>query len=631
MEVIIDGKPAMVKPGTSFEYVAENRAFTKADSYTMEIIFPMKGCQRNIDIFGHLHRQDAEHGTVRLPAEIAAGPHFRKKGVVTVVSASDTEIKGQFLEGRSVQNFDKTFDNIYIDEMDLRDITHWQFVLPAKASDVYGSPDDHTFVFLPWFNTSTETLYNRAELTENGLYNFPDGGLTPMAYLFHLTYGILTIGMQIETGSPYYADLTEWQSSDYYYLLCCNTLPDMFMGGEYQNIAYVLPHWTLTEFLEELENFLGGFFDIDHAARTITFHFYKGISNMATSGVTELGKVVDEYSAETDEDSGEELVTMQNVEYEDPGYDGWEWLSCQWFIDSYGGHYAQYTGWEIYYRDVAGCLVNYYENDGSISGSLYHKPCYIPLDDTFYMLECLRISGEQHAPNPDYLTNLKPENVIRSVNIFSPYVADKGSDNSTKLKIVPVRLDYFDFSGGTGHLCIHLDAPDGEENDEDTEIPVPEGIIDTAAYEQAMEAFKPASVRILEAGEPETDDSVYSNIFVAYWDGNVNGDNGAYQCPIIDKVMFFKPNRRTDCGYSLRLTDRNQGVRPEYLNADLKTKYTFKFLSDSVPDPTAVFSIHGKRYLCGKITATISEDGLSRLMEGEFYRCNVLPSLSRQT
>lgn len=623
MEVIIDGKPAMVKPGTSFEYVAENRAFTKADSYTMEIIFPMKGCQRNIDIFGHLHRQDAEHGTVRLPAEIVAGPHFRKKGVITVVSASDTEIKGQFLEGRSVQNFDKTFDNIYIDEMDLRDITHWQFVLPAKASDVYGSPDDHTFVFLPWYNTSTETLYNRAELTENGLYNFPDGGLTPMAYLFHLTYGILTIGMQIETGTPYYADLTEWKSSDYYYLLCCNTLPDLFMGGEDQNIAYVLPHWTLTEYLEELESFLGGFFDIDHDARTIAFHFYKGISNMASSGVTELEKVVDEYSAETDEESGGELVTMQNVEYEDPGYDGWEWLSCQWFIDSYGGHYGEVTIWDSYYTTVDTCLVNYYSPDDSMYGSAYHKPYYVTADDTFYMIECLRISGEQNAPNPDYLTNLKPENVIRSVNIFAPYVADNGTDNSTKLKIVPVRLDYFDFSGGTGHLCIHLDAPDGEENDEDTEIPVPEGIIDTAAYEQAMEAFKPASVRILEAGEPETDDSVYSNIFVAYWDGNVNEDNGAYQCPIIDKVMFFKPNRRTNCGYSLRLTDRNQGVRPEYLNADLKTKYTFKFLSDSVPDPTAVFSIRGKRYLCGKITVTISEDGLSRLMEGEFYRCNV--------
>ena len=623
MEVIIDGKPAMVKPGTSFEYVAENRAFTKADSYTMEIIFPMKGCQRNIDIFGHLHRQDAEHGTVRLPAEIVAGPHFRKKGVITVVSASDTEIKGQFLEGRSVQNFDKTFDNIYIDEMDLRDITHWQFVLPAKASDVYGSPDDHTFVFLPWYNTSTETLYNRAELTENGLYNFPDGGLTPMAYLFHLTYGILTIGMQIETGTPYYADLTEWKSSDYYYLLCCNTLPDLFMGGEDQNIAYVLPHWTLTEYLEELESFLGGFFDIDHDARTIAFHFYKGISNMASSGVTELEKVVDEYSAETDEESGGELVTMQNVEYEDPGYDGWEWLSCQWFIDSYGGHYGEVTIWDSYYTTVDTCLVNYYSPDDSMYGSAYHKPYYVTADDTFYMIECLRISGEQNAPNPDYLTNLKPENVIRSVNIFTPYVADNGTDNSTKLKIVPVRLDYFDFSGGTGHLCIHLDAPDGEENDEDTEIPVPEGIIDTAAYEQAMEAFKPASVRILEAGEPETDDSVYSNIFVAYWDGNVNEDNGAYQCPIIDKVMFFKPNRRTNCGYSLRLTDRNQGVRPEYLNADLKTKYTFKFLSDSVPDPTAVFSIRGKRYLCGKITVTISEDGLSRLMEGEFYRCNV--------
>lgn len=625
MEVIIDGKRAMVKPGSSFEYVAENRAFTKSDSYTMEIIFPMEGCQRNIDIFGHLHRQDAEHGTVRLPAEIVAGAHFRRQGVVTVVSVSDKEIKGQFLEGRSVQNFDNTFDDIYINEMDLTGLTDGFFALPAPFSTLYGSPKDgKQCVYLPWVNTTNSTRHNVVEITDSGLYNFTDNKKEPMAYLYHLTLEILTTGLLAKTGESYSVDLGEWYGSDFVYLLCCNTLPDLFKDGEHANLAYALPHWTVTEFIEELENFLGGFFDIDHTAKTIAFHFYKGISNMTGSAVVELDRVVDEYSAETDEDGGEELVTMQSVEYEDPGYDGWEWLSCQWFIDQYEGHYGEVPMWDLYYSTVDTCFVNYYDTDDAMYGSVYHKPYYVSGDDTFYMLECKGIYGERENPNPDYLTNIKPENVIRPVNIFAPYTVDGNTDNAIQLKIVPVRLDYIDFSSLNGNLLIHLDAPDDEENDEDTEVYVPEGIIDTAAYEQAMEAFKPASVRILEAGEPEEDEAVYSNIFVAFWDGTQirDEDNGCSQCPIIDRYMFFTPNDRSVCNYSLRLGDRNRDVREEYRNADLKTKYTFKFLSDSVPDPSAVFSIRGKLYLCGKITATVSERGLSRLMEGEFYRCD---------
>lgn len=40
MEIRINGKRAMLKKGTSFEYVAENRLFSGSDGYTLSITFP---------------------------------------------------------------------------------------------------------------------------------------------------------------------------------------------------------------------------------------------------------------------------------------------------------------------------------------------------------------------------------------------------------------------------------------------------------------------------------------------------------------------------------------------------------------------------------------------------------------
>ena len=46
---------ASMKKNTSFDFIFENRLFTGSDSYTMTITFPLKGCQQNTDIFGHIH------------------------------------------------------------------------------------------------------------------------------------------------------------------------------------------------------------------------------------------------------------------------------------------------------------------------------------------------------------------------------------------------------------------------------------------------------------------------------------------------------------------------------------------------------------------------------------------------
>ncbi|MCM1164321.1 MAG: hypothetical protein NC339_08750, partial [Muribaculaceae bacterium] len=50
-----------------------------------------------------------------------------------------------------------------------------------------------------------------------------------------------------------------------------------------------------------------------------------------------------------------------------------------------------------------------------------------------------------------------------------------------------------------------------------------------------------------------------------------------------------------------------------------KQKTTFKFLADTIPDVRSLYIIRGKRYICEKLTATFTENGMSQLIKGIFY------------
>ena len=87
MIILIDKKKAVLKKGTSFDFIAENHFFTGADSYTLSITFPIKGCPEDIAIFGHIYRKDFDFETELLECEIH-DRNFHKYGSVSIVSVS---------------------------------------------------------------------------------------------------------------------------------------------------------------------------------------------------------------------------------------------------------------------------------------------------------------------------------------------------------------------------------------------------------------------------------------------------------------------------------------------------------------------------------------------------------------
>lgn len=184
MEIIINGKQAFLKKNTSFDFIFENRLFTGSDSYTLTITFPLKGCTRNIAIFGHIHRADVIKSKVVFDCDIRDGA-FMKSGSITITEISDVEVKTQFLEGRSEQNFNETFDDIYLNEMDLGYPTKRDNLIAAEAFKPYPT---NNWVPLPWVNNYSGNLQNAVTTSVHFITGFENvkSTLSFQPYLLYL-------------------------------------------------------------------------------------------------------------------------------------------------------------------------------------------------------------------------------------------------------------------------------------------------------------------------------------------------------------------------------------------------------------------------------------------------------------
>ena len=595
MEILINNKLAALKEGTSFEYISENRLFSGSDDYTLSITFPLKDCAQNLAIFGNIHRADVDKSKVRFDCEIR-DRHFVKFGTITITEISDSEVKTQFLEGRSEQNFDDTFDDVYINELDLGTP---QIVTSASISPEEAWTVNDEAVALPWFNDTTGVMQNKP-VYSNGTYTWHED-CKRLSWQPYLLY----IAKKICEAVGYSYDFTDWENSYFRYLLCCNALSAAWYLPEY---ARALPHWTVAEFFEKLELLMQCEFDINHRSQSITFSFSKDV--LDTVKPVEITNVVDEYNTEVSsaDDVDCDYIGAKNIVFKESDDDTSKLYSCDWFIRD-----ILSTGNRLREYDTLDELIDYmngYQTTQHLatrnSPSMY---VYYAKDvDTYFALRAIRrtvirewTSFDKTYYAYEYTTILQP------INQFGGHIVDESSDaDETEVEFVPVRLDDTDEEYGR---CMFLDSSSYSEDDS------------TATDDDAM--LQPYPVSRIVAGETESRSEYYSLIYVGFYDGEIPV-SGKLPYPILDSVDVRDDWSFATYEYSIRLSklfESSSESSPYRYNIDPTQKFTFKFLSDTLPNARAVFYIKGKRYICEKLTATFTESGgMSQLIKGTFFR-----------
>ena len=606
MQIYVDNKLAALKKGTSFEYVAENRLFSGSDGYTLTITFPLNDCPQNIAIFGHINRADVATQKIIFDCEIR-DKGFYKFGSITITEISESEVKTQFLEGRSEQNFDDTFDDIYINELDLGSASGANDSTPSNAWNP--SLNQMKCVALPWVNDYSGNIQNLADYIvddatqKKGHYqwNSECRGRSWQPYLLYITKKICEV-------VGYSFDFSKWEDKEEYkYLLICNTLPYAWDTGDF---ARALPHWSVAEYFEKLELFLGGEFTIDHRARSVNFAFTS--DTLASLPAVQLSNVVDEHTAEvTVEDDKCEYQEAKNLVYKECDHEMWKFYSCDWFVKAWQHNVVRYASMS----ELLAANRSFRTWNGSNSrGSNMNKLLYAEDLDAYFIIRSLSKTlvekRDGWMPNRySYTMELRP------INLFGGRIVNDSEDaDEIEIEFVPAWVD--ETEDKYGRLLFLSFSGYDETDSTSTSIRV-----DPAERKKEIDAtlYQPLPLQSLTAGEQTKKAEYYDRIYVGWWDGALSSD-GKLPHPFVEDVEIADDwTNFRNVHFSLRINNQLLNRRRVVHAINPKVKKTFKFIADTIPNPRAVFFIKGKKYLCEKITATFTEQGMSQLLKGVFY------------
>lgn len=562
MIILVEGKKALIKKNSKIDFISENRRFTGADSYTLSITFPLRGCPQNTAIFGHLQRKDVVKESVRLQAEIQAG-RLRRQGVLTPTEVTEAQVKCQFLEGQSIANFAPDLDKTYINQIPLGQPARttlnpatytgskWDFAKSISGTNEY--------VCLPWVNNYSGNLQNAA-IEQIGSQTATEGGLSAQIYLYYMAVHVCR-----HLGFSY--DFTEWWDSPYRHLVVCNTLPHAWDMPQFQ---HAMPKWSVTEFFEELEKLMDCEITVDYKHFKVTLRMVRSL--YPSLPMVRIDKVVEEYTATVSDKNETEYREAVNVGYSEADHPLHTYYSAAKMGDLQ-------------------CRADIYD---SMAAMLEHEPS-APHRGLIYCRQEQRCFVWRRVGQEDQYGSFNlADFILQEVGQFGVLRGDPSTEDvQMECAIVPVEIEHTSYHGG---WAMYLDP--GELEDTASDVMQWEG------------------AALVEAEGDSGSDGFYDKMFVAFWDGT-DHFGGAHFRPYVDttennsmsgELRFAHPP------YSLKLAEQ-----PRVFPIDARTKYTFSFLSNDLPDARSIFFIRGHRYVCAKLTATITEQGMSELVKGEFY------------
>lgn len=634
MRILINHKEAIIKKGSSFEFISENRYFTGSDSYTMAIEFPLADCPQNIAIFGHINRKDIETTQYLFDCEIFAGK-FYKSGSITITEISDKAVKCQFLEGRSVQNYDNTLDEIFINELSLGS---WPDAYSnTSVAEQFLICEHPTYTAVPWVNNTSGNVQNKIQYNGSVLNWHPDFVSSSEKRVSFMPF-MIYIFKKIFDALEYTYDIQAWEASRYEWLLICNCVPGAWDKTDW---AYVLPRWTVTEFLEELEKLMNCQFEVDSVEKTIKMSFLSAAS--ASQNTVEITAINEFTATKTDEDESDYEENM-GKKYADVDSEIFTAMTSIIPREQQKKQQGLSPGWQVSQFPV-------YENFNEIIDILQWPCKTIPkanmmVDNTrgcyyawkeknFYVPKGQFCRYDYYSDTPEIRRSIESTQFYaQRVGEFAPIEPKNANGKSVELKIVPAIIDetYYDF-------CIFLEP--GEMKDEDD------------IYDDYDGSTTQGDIylRKYEKSDPV---EIYDKIYVAFWNAAIFDEfiqertliQGEWREPAEGQWWYdehettkrqiphpiisnYEPVWKLSCKqptyfkfdndenkYSLALHASNVVNK----TIEGRVKYTVKFIADNIPDVGSVFVISGQQFLCKKITATFTEKGMSQMLKGEFYR-----------
>lgn len=620
IELFINKLPADLPADFSFSMEYENEFFTKASEYSLDIELPLLGSPNNQKIFGNIHRVTAPKENVNYEAVAYVNGRCVSHGYALILSVTDRSVKIQLVGSTSYVN--SFCADMYIDEMILDSIytpsigaLNWTnyfnmvYLNKAEFYKMFGSVDDTDAVLFWAFDEDPKELSSSShapqfahcypnhpfptfsrgdsdsQLVMYDLYRF-----SCQPYLLRVIERVIkAMGFSIRRNDISHTWLRN--------LYICNYKPtttkdrNNSIGGQGGYLGWhlssVLPHWTASTFINEVEKLCACIFIFNTYNNTVDIiQLDKFYGDMAEVYEVPDDAILDEYEFEFSDDESDKDLATGNISFSKEYTDKFKKFSQEIkdSIDTHN-HYNSFTELESAYNDL--------------SASERSKVLFI--DDS---------TGREYI----YHVDDKGVSKMLEVNIWSDLVRPDSSGD-VQLKIVPANTrDY-----GVGWWFDMTDSsPKSELN---LQVPFSISEVTSSEYTNAQDIIENSYTKNKE----ESNDCIEVMLSTGLWYplAAYGSKTYEYPAPFADfnmpgstkgKLPEMSLSLKDVCEQSLGHMYRNI---PSYRSDQ---KFVFRFLPKTVPDARQPYRFHNQLYVCRKLNADFAQATKDLIFEGEFYR-----------
>lgn len=650
LQILIDSHPIVLKDGTQIKLTRENPYFTSAGDYTLDVVLPLAGCRENIRAIGFLHRPEISltpQAGRRLPFTLAAAG-ITISGHAVVTSITDEEAKLQLIGGISdLRNTEEKINSLplgrawddvpatHIEDDAMGSIseslsmafTFFHDMVAFTGEDgktynidklMHGKPQETSAVAFPIHSTADDLTANKSGIvakSDGQRYyapiSFTHGSATDNAVIAPQPYIIDVIRRVLQSQGRKLVDRCA-STNPIRYTFVANSRATL-------DIARMLPEWTVQEFILEVENFFGVAFLQGDGGEVLLVDRYDYYGLYArTITVTQA---TDETTADIDEeDNSRETSLSGNVDYDYDDADDILRLPDEVFENC----------------EVQIEMVNYtaiFNHAKGLSEEERARSRYLYTD---------RQTGRRYA----FLNSAEAPGTysLHEVDQFGPLIRRSDRDIDTKLRIVPLRYDLADSVIGDGqNPTSHVPAQDSVDA-----VPVlrtPDTLLQAADHYSINEAINQQ-----ESTEGNETAGAPDRLYVAYNDGSIAteigagiGSEGNLFAPLPIGIPYAR-DPKSGLPEIPRRYYRMQGSPPNSLFAlsnrqaddtrtiaahiaggpqvDTRVVRQFTVIDREATDPTAIYIIRGRRYVCQKIELTLDAAGVQPEKKLFLYELN---------
>ncbi len=605
-ELYIHNELVVLSNDLKIKLIFDNPFFTKSASYTRDIRIPLN-CNQNRKVFKSLNRMDVKKDVTYLEATLKVNNKVLLQGKAIIREVKEEELTIQLVADNAAFNFIAKGES-YIDELDYKEHNTLEYpkisdaVRPELGLVLFGPYDYRanmiggTYIvrhlFMPIYNEMAGEVYNKAagyyftgDENDEGFYHeIFYRKYCPQPYLLWVIDRVLN-------AVGYYIGFNALENSPLANVFICNATVT-------SRLQDILPHWSVNDFITEVENFFNVVFIVNN--KRVDIHFAADYY-ANTAYEVELPSVVDSYTTTINVDE-EKDISLNNITYD-----------------------LASSEVDIYRKIETGVLDGFEKVEGSTKREL--EQLKNSLSEVERFRRVYTCQGRQ------YMLVRRNENdaigEFQEINLLRDLIRDKTADDELTLKIVPVATTVEEVK------VVNRRTHASGDNTVFT-FPVLMPSMQGATYERPSR--ETPTVQDVLNGYAEDTTTKGDVMEVAI--NNMTLTNTSYQ-------RFYSEDRKHSIVYPMCYIDYQQEFEGNTIAAkeknslrlipedsqfsiglllenrvkvDKRIEYSFSFISQDIHDSKNLFIIRNQRYVAKNIEIEVTAKGINPLQKGLFYR-----------